>query len=676
MKGDFMNRWISFMPNNNSLISFSIISSSWEIYHKDTFDMLTPFVLYCIKEIGIQPSNYVSIPETKQFLANEFGIKIYSNVLELVFQRLKKEEYLKFDRKTKAYILSEKEIDISEFKNKRDGYAIKQNLVLDKFFTSLKDKNISFDEKNATDAIISYLCKYGKDVISGNVDNQIADGDVWKGRVGRFINEMATSKSNIFEYIQDIAKGGMIASVVFQNDNNFKETKNFKNTNIYFDTPLLMHILGYSGITLMESVKEMTSLLIKHGARLYYFRHNLDELEGILDAYVNLYNRNQLNTSYNFDYFIENDVKPERISEYKSLLVKNLQLEKLILVDTPDYDDYSKNINWTDFTNYISNKINYNDPKRLDNDVSSIASIYRLRKYDRYTNYENCNALFVTTNSSLSYYTNYYFKENGKSGIPATVNDNFLTGMLWLKSENDNQQLPTLKIIADSLASQTLSPEFWNAFLNKVQEFEEKDIITSQEAAMLKVDIFTKRNIYDVTDGDIDKLTQSSLKEILKRNDYQRHKEEIEENEKLRQSNNEKDAIIENLSQNYIDSRSEKYINNKISIWRFLICIGNLWVIFLCLFLVILSCLANYFTKMKLEIFCNYIISSVAFPTFLKIIDKVLSGYNKGFKNAMYKKAQKILNNQIDKNEDKFVKEIKCNVFNSIKAFSLLKDIN
>lgn len=671
-----MNRWISFMPNNNSLISFSIISSSWEVYHQDTFDMLTPFVLYYIKEIGIQPLNYISIPETKQFLADEFGIKIYSNVLELVFQRLKKEEYLKFDRKSKAYILAEKEIDISEFKNKRDSYAIKQNLVLGKFFNSLKDKNISFDEKIATDAIISYLCKYGKDVISGNVDNQIADGDVWKSRVGRFINEMATSKSNVFEYIQDIAKGGMIASVIFQNDNNFKEARNFKNTNIYFDTPLLMHILGYSGAALMESVKEMTVLLIKHGAQLYYFRHNLYELEGILDAYANLYNKNQLNTSYNFDYFIENDIKPERISEYKSLLQKNLQLEKLILVDTPDYDDYGKNIDWTDFTNFISNKINYNDSKRLDNDVSSIASIYRLRKYDIYTSYENCNALFVTTNSSLSYYTNCYFKENGKSGIPAIVNDNFLTGMLWLKSENDNQQLPTLKIIADSLASQNLSPEFWNAFLSKVQGFEEKDIITSQEAAMLKVDIFTKRNVYDVTDGDIDKLTQSSLKEILKRNDYQRHKEEIEKNEKLRQSNNEKDVIIENLSQDYIASRSEKYINSKISIWRFLILIGNLWVIFICIFLVILSCLINHFTKMKLEIFRNYIISSIIFPTFLKVIDKVLSRYNKGFKKAMYKKAQKILKNKIEKNEDKFVEEIKCNVFNSIKAFVFLKDTN
>ena len=669
-----MNRWISFMPNNNSLISFSIISSSWEVCHKDTFDMLTPFVLYYIKESDIQPLNYFSIPETKQFLADEFGIKIYSNVLELVFQRLKKEEYLKFDRKTKAYLLTKKEIDISEFKNKRDSYSIKQNLVLEKFFNSLKDKKISFDEKNATDAIISYLCKYGKDVISGNVDNQIANGDVWKSRVGRFINEMATSKSNIFEYIQDIAKGGMISSVIFQNDNNFKETKNFKNTKIYFDTPLLMHILGYSGTALMESVKEMTSLLIKHGAQLYYFRHNLYELEGILDAYASLYNKNQLNTSYNFDYFIENDIKPEKISEYKSLLQKNLQLEKLTLVDTPNYDDYGKNIDWNDFTSFISNKINYNDPKRLDNDVSSIASIYRLRKYDRYTSYENCNALFVTTNSSLSYYTNYYFKENGKTGIPAIVNDNFLTGMLWLKSENNKQQLPTLKIIADSLASQSLSPEFWNAFINKVQEFEEKDIITSQEAAMLKVDIFTKRNVYDITDGDIDKLTHSSLKEILKRNDYQRHKEEIEENNKLRKSNNEKDVVIENLSQNYIDSRSEKYINNKISIWRFLICVGNLWVIFLCLFLVILSCLINYFTEIKPKIFCDYIISSIVFPTFLKVIDKVLSCYNKGFKKAMYKKAQNILKNKIDKNEDKFVEEIKCNVFDSIKAFSLLKD--
>ena len=402
-----MNRWIVFMANDKSLISFSLISSSWETYHKDTFDMLAPFVFYYIKDKNLSTDEYITIPETKKYLINEFGIEIYSNVLEIVFKRLRNEGYLK--KKNKSYIITSKEINISEFKSKREIYKTQHQMVLDSFFTFLKEKEIEFKKDVATNAMISYLCKYGKEVISGNVEDPIANGDVWQSRVGRFVSLASESNDNIFECIQSIAKGGMISSVIFQNGKDFKESKKFKNTKIYFDTSLLMHILGYSGEVLKESVKEMATLLEKHGAKLCYFQHNKMELEGILNAYIKLYNNHKLDTSYNFDYFIENDIKPEKITEYIVLLEKNLKLEHLTMEDTPDYSEYERNIDWTSFSKYIIDNILYNDLRKRDNDVQSIAAIYRLRKYEKYTNYESCNALFVTTNSSLAYFTKKIF---------------------------------------------------------------------------------------------------------------------------------------------------------------------------------------------------------------------------------------------------------------------------
>ena len=69
-----------------------------------------------------------------------------------------------------------------------------------------------------------------------------------------------------------------------------------------------MHLLGYSGKALYESISELTDLLQKQKAKIRYFRHNLKELEGILNAYIRVYNLNKLNESYNFDYFIENEI--------------------------------------------------------------------------------------------------------------------------------------------------------------------------------------------------------------------------------------------------------------------------------------------------------------------------------------------------------------------------------
>ncbi len=571
-------------------------------------------------------------------------------------------------------MLADGKPDVSEFKLQRENNRKSNYIVQQEFYKFLDLKNITYEQTIANNALVTYLCNYGRNVIADNIEI-LDNGDVWNYRVGEFIQSISNNEL-IFSYIKNIAKGGMIASIIFNNSTkNYSSNKKFKNTTIYYDTSLLMHLLGYSGKALYESISELTDLLQKQKAKIRYFRHNLKELEGILNAYIRVYNLNKLNESYNFDYFIENEITPETISEYIVLLEKNLESKGLYVEDTPSYQNVAGNIDWKKFDEYLEKNIKYINPNRRKNDVESLAAIYRLRTYSKYTNYESCHALFVTTNPSLVYHAKKYFRlDEERTGIPAIVDDTFLTGFIWLKNENIYDQLPTLKIIADALSSQTLSTEFWNLFLAKVDTYEKQNIITIEEAARLKVDIFTKKNVYDLTDGDIDKLDHGTMKELLKRNDRERHQTLLEENDKLLSDIRNQDNTILELSNKFVDSKVQYYLSQKMIIWRLIIMFGKSWLFILCVALVILTKLFDFLLAIGNTLFVNISSISVLSSIILKFVDKKLSSYNKGIEYWFYKKSYNNFKNLVKQSEQEYSDEIISKVKAKVKEFKLLPE--
>lgn len=669
MKGDFnLMIGVSFMQNDKSLISFALISSSWQTSKKDYLDMLSPFILYYCSELSNDSrGQQVSITDAKLYINNEFGIKILSNVIELVFKRLCKKPYDYLYQNNQKFLLSGKHIDISNFKKERESIGLSQQFVLNYFYKFLDDKNINYDINTANKMLIAYLCRYGKEVIS---DRPIIleTGDIWNYRVGKFVQFSYETNEQIFEYIKNIAKGGMISSIIFYKESsNYSST--FRNTEIYYDTPLLLHILGYSGPALQETVIEMTKLLQNNGAKICYFEHNQDELEGILKAYINRYNTCTLAQSYNFDYFIEKNVKPEKVIEYIALIDANLAKYKLAKKSTPEFGYINRNIDWIAFDAYIARNIKYVNPNRRKNDVESLAAIYRLRKHEKYTKYESCEALFVATNSSLVFHSQHYFHyDEEKNGVPAIVDDTFLTGLVWLKSVDSDDQLPTLKIISDALASQSLSTEFWGLFVEKIQEFENQNLITPEQANNLRVDIFTRKNVYDVTDGNIEKVTHESMVEILKMNERERFRDLYKNNEEISLENHLKEQKISNLSSELIKEKAQKYLSG-ISIWKLFIILGKSWLLFLCILVVLTSSLLEIIFSLNSLFFKSTTIISFIIAVVSKVIDKQLSSYTSKIKNWFYKKSYRILTNRIEKFDPEYKQDILIYLTDKIDKF-------
>ncbi|MCJ7432867.1 MAG: hypothetical protein MUO77_05200, partial [Anaerolineales bacterium] len=101
--------------------------------------------------------------------------------------------------------------------------------------------------------------------------------------VASFILNAKNQESQIYEYIDIIVKGFMIAQVLYLPDAH-ETKKRFTKTKVFLDTSFIIYALGYGGAEFKNSSTELLELLYKNNASLCCFEHTVQEIEGILLA--------------------------------------------------------------------------------------------------------------------------------------------------------------------------------------------------------------------------------------------------------------------------------------------------------------------------------------------------------------------------------------------------------
>lgn len=107
-----------FVTEEKSLISFAIISTEWHEEKKDYLDMFIPFCLQGLEEQRSSKA-VISIKKLKLSLTEKFGIKLPSNVVEMLVRRLATQEYIKIEKN--VCYLTDKKIDTKSFEEKKLG---------------------------------------------------------------------------------------------------------------------------------------------------------------------------------------------------------------------------------------------------------------------------------------------------------------------------------------------------------------------------------------------------------------------------------------------------------------------------------------------------------------------------------------------------------------------------
>gem|GEM_PF-3321408 len=651
------------MTEEKSLISFAIISTEWHEEKKDYLDMFIPFCLQSLEEQRSSKA-VISIKKLKLSLTEKFGIKLPSNVVEMIVRRLATQEYIKIEKN--VCYLTDKKIDTKSFEEKSSVAETHQRELFQGISDFLKEQypSFEFDKEVLEDLFIQYLSKYGRGVIAPSNNEILIDdskNELYNYYIGIFISYVKENDKKYFDYIKEIVYGAMYASALHMQHNLKRIQTNSKIDNliVYLDTPLLLHVLGYSGEELKESVTELVAILKNLGVEICYWQHNIDELTSILEAYEHHYVNGTLDRSRNFEYLVLQKTTPADISRYKATLVSDLKCKEIRMQVDPDLttDELAESCV---FEEYLKENMNYRSDTRRMNDVKSIFYTYHLRSRQNFRRIENCEAIFVTQNHALASLTKKYFKEKREpEEYPAIIDDTLLTSIVWIKSETDGDKILNSKIIADAWAAQNVPSTFWEKCVEEMEKLQEHGDISQEQVYQLEYDFLARRQLYEKTDGDVTKLNMGDIELILQQVEYNKHQELLDENERLKSENHNNASEKMDLSQRLLESKVNEY-SHSFGIWMMLAFIRKGLLPIICIILVAISqavsCLQNNQPNLKLGI------GAVVIAVVLKYIDKALSSKKNSLSNYLLEKSKDVLKHKVESREDLLVNEIVDNI--------------
>ncbi len=651
------------MNNKNSLVSTAMLSYLWNDEHKDNIDLLKPFVIHILHN-DYNINDVIDLQNICEKMKTDFSFdNMPIAVIRKIIVRLCKKENILQKLEHQYILCKDLSKEAKNFTRQRNEAAKEMEFVVSELRNYLvKHKMIKqSDDITKVEQLLNIFLEKNGYIIIKNIDRlaqlKVNDGAV-NYRISSFIMEQAKEETPLFQSFYHMIQGFMITSAIYlQIENNNKET--LKKTQFYFDAPLMLNVLGYKTTEQNKMAEELVNLLIQQGAKIKCFEHNCKEVEYIIDCYKN--NLSRTNTdktleALDLDGYNESDVEMILAS-----LRDNIKAHNIEIVETPDYNTHDYVIGFEELLSYL--KENYRNEvkeKTLYNDVNSINAINMIRKGKEQSKIEDCKAVFVTLNYELVRLSKSFFDIPHFEKIGHCISDNELTIILWLKTYQNNPDLPKLKLITNALAAFEPSPKMLIK-IKETTEKMEKSGSTNTDVILNTIlsDNVKKADLMEITGGDennineqtiIDVLQMESNKEIsLKAIEIQKYKEKADELQK-RISQNENEN-----NERYL--RCQKYAmekaDNNIKIYNIILNVG-FHLLFIAVIMLLLYVALEDFSSNSNKITVKVIALGFSIIGYLSSIIGPFKWFKKAVDNYTERKHEKLY----DKYYDEYTKII------------------
>jgi hypothetical protein len=500
------------------IISLAILKANWDILKKDYLENFVPIVAECIR---LSDSDVISLPSLQQSLRSSFGLTLPQHVIENILRRVRRANYIA--TRNGVYVRNRRALAQLDFLRVQQEVVRKHEVLLKSFIDFCNERfQIHVTQEEAELALQSYLEDTQKFLL-GAVNQDVLvhpakhPDKSTRYLVASFIQHIQSCCSSEFEYLETIVKGNMLANAIFLPDQS-QVARKFRFTEVYFDTSFLLFALGYAGAARQEPCVELLHLLYEAKAELRCFTHTLHEAKGVLDANANVLANQRTANGYgpSIEYFLSQGYTSSDIEMFSAQLQNDLQKLKIRVVDKPRYDEHQYVIGEQELAEALNKTGVYRRELPLRRDVDSISAIMRLRRGQESYYFEDCRALFVTTNSRLAYIARDLFYKEAPYGIVSPcITDRTLTNLLWLKQPNKAPDLPRKRIIADYYAAIQPDDVLWRRYIAEISKLRQQQEITEDNYYILRHSLEAKTALMDTTLGEEEAFAQGTVQEIL-----------------------------------------------------------------------------------------------------------------------------------------------------------------
>lgn len=518
------------------LISFAIISVN-EKHNVDQFDNFVPFVKEAILRSGVE---IISANELQHEIKKHFKIDLPISVVNTILKRkLLPKGYVKKDKKT--LVPDYEKLNNSDFEKIKQQLIERHEKLINEIIEFGKKKyQYEIEVNEAEKGLELFLEKHQLALLDSSVNppsyqNHIQT-DSQENRleyiISKFIENAYKDSSVSFDYLISIVKGTMLTNALYYRDDVTTINMKFKGTEIYFDSTFLIYALGYAGQAHQAPCIELIEMLRSHKAVLKVFKHNIEEIIGILEYCKNNLTKGVHDSHGTITNFIEKRYSKSDIDKIIYGIENELKDRLRISVSEPvDYDEHSFVISHEELHEELKHNITYRKENARERDVESVSAVMRLRRGDKPLFVEKSRALFVTNNYKFSRVIKEYFlDEDNPKIIPPVIHDSTLTNIMWLKNPSKTPDLPRKRIIAQTYAAIQPPEHLWTRYLETIQihedQFTENDIIYLNHSAG------ARELLMDVTMGDEDLISIGTINEILEER-KNREEQRIDEARKI-----------------------------------------------------------------------------------------------------------------------------------------------
>jgi len=492
----------------------------------DYLDYLKPFVLHVLSKY--RPSPIID-SKIKEFIIKEFGLEIPERTIQIVLKRLSKRYPI---RKQEGIYQIEGNIPDQDITLKKAEATRHINSVIEGLIEFSQNTGSPISDRDAANkAIINFLAQFDvsclRAFLRGTTIPEVkAQNKSDLILVSKYVIRLQQTNPDRFKSFMVMVQGHMLANALLAPD--LQNTPNsFDEITFYFDTPLLIHLLGLEGLQKQNAVKDLINLLHRLKGKLAIFSHTKEELEKVIIAAANNLDKKGARGAIIREARLNNKTKSEFLLIINQLdfILKEYNIETKA---TPPYD-HSFQIDEEAFEEILEDEIAYYNPNARFYDINSVRSIFVLRKGLNPSTLEKAKAILVTSNSAFARAAWKYGQIVNQSHEVSTVITDFsLANISWLKVPLGAPSLPMNEILAYSYAALEPSQQFLDKFINEIDKLEKSGKISPRDHQLLRSSPLVQDELMSLTLGQEDALTEDSVMETLRRVTEEIKKEEAE----------------------------------------------------------------------------------------------------------------------------------------------------
>ena len=575
-----------FMANSNTLLALAYIREA-----DNPLGVISNLILYCLHESS---NGELRHDELKNKMVESFGLSIPNHLIDCCLKYLQKSQKVVKLSNGAGYQLVSSSFDIEKFNMDKNVLSLEEDRFTNGLCKYINEKyHLTWDKNKAIKSFSDLVLNdnFSETVLERKLDSETASmkyvSDTWY--VKNYIFYLLDNKTDEnYNYFFKVFNGLIVLNGITQiPDYSQNKHQKFRGTPFYFDTKILLRILGFSAPYFTETSLELVRLIqSEYEGKICVFDHVVKEIKYALTLAYNDFSKYGTIKNYEMDLFrktnnysledfkIAIDSIETRIKEeFNFTIVKNI-----------DWNDISSRKNCIDteaLEKYISESNPLWSELAVRNDVYAIAQINIERNGNYSSKFGGKKKLpvFVTSNFKLiSDIKNYSFKcSENNTELPwpphktPLISDYDLTCRLWLTSYS--KEPISLNLIKSAYLYQQSDSAFFEKIINTYKDVKEKHRYSVVDLDYERFEKL-KELIIENTGGDLERITDEvvaiSFEELVQRQSLAKDNAIRELSNKA----NDNEQVITYLTDTLITTASTRFINKISPIKKF-----NCWAI-------------------------------------------------------------------------------------------------